>query len=85
MTDDKHLSELMGQCATETPLGRLSGVEQEAVFSWLLDGGHMTRTGKPLQRRRPHPPAIGSKADGSPIYSPGADFSPHETVEMAVR
>lgn len=48
---DEHLGELMSQCATATPLGRLSTVEQEVVFAWLLNG-HMTRTDKPLERPR---------------------------------
>ena len=81
MPDDLHLDELMRQCADATPLGRLTGIEQRAVFGWLLDG-HVTRTGKPLQRPRSHPPAIARKPDGSPIYDAGADFSTHQTVNM---
>jgi hypothetical protein len=85
MSEDEHLHELIRQCASATQFGRLAVVEQEAVFSWLLDGGHMTRTGKPLQRPRQHPHVIGRKTDGAPIYAPGADFSTHETLEMVKR
>jgi len=81
-TTDDHLQELMTQCATNTPLGRLAGVEQRVVFRWLLDGGYMARTGKAMTRPRPHPHPIGSRSDGSPIYAPGADFTTHETIEM---
>ena len=45
---DEHLIELARQCATYTPLSRLNQTEQLAVFAWLIDGGHMIRTGKPL-------------------------------------
>jgi hypothetical protein len=79
---DQHLSELMRQCATATPFGRLAGVEQHAVFDWLLDGGHITRTGKPLQRPRPGPKVKVYTTDGQPIYEAGTDFSTHETVTM---
>jgi hypothetical protein len=50
---DQHLGVLMMQCATATPFGRLSGLEQKVVFDWLIGGGHMTRTGKPLESPRP--------------------------------
>jgi hypothetical protein len=79
---DPHLGELMSQCATATPLGRLSGVEQQVVFDWLIGGGHMTRTGKPLQRPRPAPFVKARTPDGQPIYEPGTDFSTHDTVTM---
>ena len=78
---DPHLDELMAQCATATPLNRLSGVEQRVVFSWLLDG-HMTRTGKPLEKPRPAPYIRARNPDGSPIYDAGADHRTHETVKM---
>jgi hypothetical protein len=43
----------------------------------------MTRTGKPLQRPRPHPAPIAyTKEDGAPIYKPGTDMATHETVAM---
>ena len=74
---DKHLSELMQQCASVTPLGRLGSTEQEVVFNWLLDGGHMTRTGKPLERLRPAPIVVARKPVSAPIYAPDADFSTH--------
>ena len=79
---DRHLSALMQQCATYTPLGRLSGVEQHAVLAWLIDNGHMKRTGKPIEvpRQAPHP--IGSTNTGQPIFAAGADHSPTETVSM---
>ena len=79
---DAHLTELMSQCATVTPLGRLSSVEQEVVFAWLIDGGHMTRTGKPLERQRQMPQPIAYKPDGQPIFAKDADFRPTETVLM---
>lgn len=79
---DAHLDELMLQCANATPFSRLNVDEQRKVFNWLLDGGHITRTGKPLNRPRPHPHPIATKPDGSPIYKVGTDFSTHETVEM---
>jgi hypothetical protein len=79
---DPHLSELIRQCANATQLSRLAVVEQEAVFRWLL-GGHMIRTGKPLERPRQPPQEIGRKPDGTAIFAPGADFSPTETVQMA--
>jgi hypothetical protein len=82
MTDDKHLSELARQCANATAFSRLNHTEQLAVFSWLLDNGHMQRTGRPLQRPRPHPQAVAYAHDGAPIYAKGADFSPTETVVM---
>lgn len=78
---DDHLAELMSQCATATPLCRLSTVEQEAVFAWLLDG-HMTRTGKPLERPRQPPRVIARTNDGQPIYAADADHSPTETVTI---
>jgi hypothetical protein len=80
--NDPHLDELIRQCASATQLSRLAVVEQEVVFNWLLDGGHMTRTGKPLNRPLPHPHVIGRKTDGSPIYAANADFSTHEQVTM---
>ena len=82
MTTDAHLDELMRQCATATPLGRLSGVEQLAVFDWLFDGGHVTRTGKPLERPRQAPRIVARNLDGSPIYYDDADHRTHETVTM---
>jgi hypothetical protein len=72
----------MMQCATATPFGRLSGVEQKVVFDWLIDGGHMTRTGKPLESPRPAPFVKARTPDGQPIYEPGTDLSPTETVTM---
>jgi hypothetical protein len=43
----------------------------------------MTRTGKPLQRPRPHPAPIAyAKEDGAPIHKPGTDMATHETVAM---
>lgn len=79
---DPHLEELMRQCATATPLNRLSGVEQRVVFRWLEDNGHMRRTGQPLQRPRQAPRIMARKPDGSPIYEPGADHRTHDTVTM---
>lgn len=79
---DAHRDELMRQCATETPFGRLSGVEQSAVFDWLEGGGHITRTGKPLERPRQAPQIVARNTDGSPIYNPGVDHATHETVTM---
>ena len=79
---DEHLEELMIQCASQTPIGRLSGVEQLVVFRWLIDRGHMTRTGKPLQRARPAPRVIATTGDGAPIYAADADHSKYETVTM---
>jgi hypothetical protein len=72
----------MRQCATATPFGRLAGVEQQVVFDWLIGGGHMTRTGKPLERPRPAPIVKARTTDGQPLYEPGTDFSTHETVTM---
>jgi len=82
---DEHLDELMRACANATPFARLNATEQAAVFNWLLDGGHMIRTGKPLERPRPHPVPSAYALDGAPIYKPGTDFSTHETVEMTKR
>ena len=79
---DEHLEELMRQCATATPLSRLSGGEQLVVFRWLIDGGHMTRTGKPLEAPNHAPRIVDRKGDGSPIYAHDADFSPTRTVTM---
>lgn len=79
---DQHLSELMRQCATATPFGRLSGVEQQAVFAWLLEGGHMERTGKVLERPRTLPTETARTVEGKPIYAAGADLSPTEAVTM---
>ena len=74
------------QCATATPFGRLAVIEQQAVFDWLIDGGHVTRTGKPLERPRPAPIVKARTLDGQPIYEPGTDFSTHDTVrDNAVR
>ncbi len=78
---DEHLDELMRQCADATPLKRLNVTEQSEVFAWLLDG-HMERTGKPLQRPRPHAVPVAYANDGQPIYKPGTDFSPTSTVSM---
>jgi hypothetical protein len=85
MTDDAHLSELTRQCADATQLKRLAGVEQLEVFNWLLNNGHMTRTGKPLQRPRQAPVPIAYSTEGKPIFKPGTDFATHETVEMTKR
>ena len=79
---DQHLGVLMMQCATATPFGRLSGVEQKVVFDWLIDGGHMERTGKPLEAPRQAPFVKARTPDGQPIYEPGTDLSPTETVTM---
>lgn len=80
---DEHLGELARQCATVTPFGRLNGTEQLTVLRWLIDGGHMTRTGKPLEQPLPAPrPLPVNNPDGSPIYPPGTDFSTHRTVTM---
>ena len=79
---DSHLSELMRQCANATPFSRLNATEQAEVFNWLLDGKHMERTGRSLQRPRQHPQAVAYANDGAPIYAKGADFSPTETVAM---
>jgi hypothetical protein len=79
---DTHLSELMRQCANATPFARLNEVEQAAVFAWLL-AGHITLTGKPLERPRAHPNPIAYAADGAPIFKPGTDFSPTETVKAS--
>jgi hypothetical protein len=83
MSDDAHLSELMRQCSNHTPLKRLAAVEQREVFAWLIDGGHMTRTGKPLERPVQPPQPIRNKPDGSPVYAAGADFRATETVTMS--
>ena len=83
MTDhDEHLGVLMMQCATATPFGRLSGIEQLTVFRWLIDNGHMERTGKPLEAPRPAPIVKARTTDGQPIYAADADHSPTETVTM---
>jgi hypothetical protein len=79
---DEHLDELMRACANATPFARLNATEQAAVFNWLLDGGHMTRTGKPLERPRPAPIVKAYDLDGQPIYDPKADHRTHETVTM---
>ncbi len=79
---DAHLDELMRQCATATPLGRLAGGEQLVVFRWLLDNGYMARTGKALERPRPHPRHYVNDGAGKPIYEPGTDFTTHETITM---
>jgi hypothetical protein len=80
---DAHLNELIRQCASATQLSRLSVVEQEAVFAWLIDGGHITRTGKPLERPRQPPRVIAYTNDGQPIYAADADHRLTETVEMS--
>lgn len=79
---DQHLEELMRHCATATPLGRLAGGEQRVVFHWLIDNGHMTRTGMPLERPRSAPHVFARNGDGSPIYAPGVDHRTHDTVTM---
>jgi hypothetical protein len=66
---DEHLEELARQCATATPFGRLNGVEQLTVLRWLIDGGHMTRTGKPLETPLQAPRVEARKADGSPTVT----------------
>jgi len=81
-TTDEHLEELARQCVNATPLGRLSMVEALRVFAWLLDNGHMTRTGQPLERPRVAPKATARTTEGAPIYDAGADFRTHDTVEM---
>ena len=79
---DEHLEELARQCASVTPFGRLAGVEQIVVLRWLLDGGHITRTGKPLERPRQMPAPRANNPDGTPIYDKGTNFSPTETVTL---
>lgn len=79
---DEHLEEMARQCATATPFGRLNGGEQLTVFRWLIDHGHMSRTGKALETPLQAPRVEARKADGSPIYPPGTDFSTHKTVTM---
>ena len=79
---DAHLAELIRQCASATPLNRLSVVEQQAVFEWLIAGGHVERTGKTLERPRLAPVEIARTTDGAPVYAPDADHRPTETVEM---
>lgn len=81
-TNDEHLNELARQCANVTPFGRLNQTEQLAVFAWLIDGGHMVRTGQPLERPRVAPKATARTTEGAPIYDAGADFRTHDTVEM---
>jgi hypothetical protein len=82
---DGHLEELARQCANYTQLSRLNQTEQLAVLHWLIDGGHLTRTGKPLEKPRVMPRVVARKSDGSPVYDPGADFSPTEPVKMGAR
>lgn len=77
---DAHLAELIRQCASATPLQRLS----HAVFAWLLNG-HLERTGKPLERPRPLPVPTAYTTDGAPVYALDADHSSTETVEMVRR
>jgi len=79
---DEHLEELTRQCMNVTPLGRLAGGEATAVLKWLIDNGHMTRTGKPLETPLQAPKQRENNPDGSPIYPPGTDFSTHRTVTM---
>ncbi|ANW02254.1 hypothetical protein LMTR13_20860 [Bradyrhizobium icense] len=73
---------MIRQCQTATPLQRLNGTEARAVFNWLIDGGHMTRTGKSLERPRAAPRIEAYTKDGAPIYGAGADFRRHDTVTM---
>jgi hypothetical protein len=82
-TADEHLTEMARQCMQATPLGRLSMGEALRVFAWLLDNGHMARTGQTLERPKRAPQIVAHEADGKPIYEAGADFSTHETVKMA--
>lgn len=82
MMSDEHLNETVRQCMNVTALGRLSHNEAVAAVRWLIDNGHMTRTGKPLEQPRQAPRAIAHKPDGSPIYDRGADHSTHQTVKM---
>lgn len=79
---DEHMDELIRQCANYTPAGRLSTVELRVVFDWLIDGGHMIRTGKSLDRPRSAPRVEARTTEGAPIYGAGADFSSHDTVTM---
>jgi hypothetical protein len=79
---DTFREELLRQCATATPLGRLSGAEQAVVLDWLIDGKHITLTGKPLERPLPAPRIVARNTDGSPIYDPGADPATHAAVKM---
>jgi len=81
-TTDEHLEELARQCMQVTPLGRLAHHEARTVLAWLLDNGHMTRTGQPLERPRVMPKATARTTEGAPIYDAGADFRTHDTVEM---
>ena len=82
MSDDAHLEALTRQCANATPLGRLAGSEAAQVIRWLIDNGHLTRTGKPLEQPRQAPRIVARKHDGTPIYDVGADHSTHQTVTM---
>jgi len=81
--DEKYLGALAVQWSTHTPIGRLAHDEAAQALSWLIDGGFVKLTGKPLTvvRQQPHP--VGRRTDGSPIYAAGADFCPTETVEMS--
>jgi hypothetical protein len=81
-TTDEHLEELARQCMQVTPLGRLSMVEALRVFAWLLDNGHMARTGQPLERPRTAPWVVARTTEGAPIYDTGSDHRTHDTVEM---
>ena len=79
---DEHLHELARQVQGPTALGRLSHGEVVQALKWLEDNGHMGRSGKPLETPVQAPRVEARKADGSPIYSPGADFSTHRTVTL---
>lgn len=81
-TTDEHLTELARQCMQATPLVRLNMTEAVKVFAWLIDGGHMARTGQPLERPRVAPKAVARTTEGAPIYGAGADLRAHDTVEM---
>jgi hypothetical protein len=81
-TADEHLTEMARQCMQATPLGRLSMGEALRVFAWLLDNGHMARTGQTLERPRVLPKAVARTTEGAPIYDAGADHRTHDTVEM---
>jgi len=80
---DEHLIETVRQCQNATPLGRLNATEAMVAVRWLIDNGHMTRTGKALEQPLQAPVVVARKGDGSPIYPPGTDFSTHRTVTMS--
>jgi hypothetical protein len=67
MTDDQ-IDELINWARTATAFSRLSFAECRDVLRWLTHNGHVTFTGKPLEKAPAQQKPRARKPDGSPIY-----------------